>query len=85
LIDAAALARMKPDAVLINTARGGIVDEAALADALARGALGGAALDTVEREPLAADSPLRGQPNFLATPHMAWSSEAAAEELNRKV
>jgi D-3-phosphoglycerate dehydrogenase len=85
LIDAAALARMKPDAVLINTARGGIVDEAALADALKRGALGGAALDTVAAEPLPATSPLRGAPNFLATPHMAWYSEESAEELNRKV
>jgi D-3-phosphoglycerate dehydrogenase len=85
LIDAAVLARMKPDAVLINTARGGIVDETALADALARGALGGAALDTVAAEPLAANSALRDKPNFLATPHMAWYSEESAKELNRKV
>lgn len=85
LIDATALAGMKSSAVLINTARGGIVDETALADALKRGALGGAALDTVAAEPLAANSPLRGAPNFLATPHMAWYSEESADELNRKV
>ena len=80
-----ALARMKPTAVLINTARGGIIDETALADALSRGAIGGAAIDTVAREPLAADSPLLSHPNCLVTPHMAWYSEESAEELNRKV
>ncbi len=79
------LARMKPTAFLINTARGGIIDEAALADALARDAIGGAAIDTVAGEPLAADSPLRQHANCLVTPHMAWYSEEAAEELNRKV
>ena len=79
------LARMKPTAVLINTARGGIIDEAALAEALQRDAIGGAAIDTVAREPLASDSPLRTSANCLLTPHMAWYSEEAAEELNRKV
>ena len=85
LFGADALARMKPTAVLINTARGGIIDEAALADAFARGAIGGAAIDTVAREPLAPDSPLLSHPNCLVTPHMAWYSEESAEELNRKV
>ena len=85
LFGADALARMKPTAFLINTARGGIIDEAALADALAQGAVGGAAIDAVAREPLAPDSPLLSHANCLVTPHMAWYSEEAAEELNRKV
>ncbi len=85
LFGAATLARMKPTAFLINTARGGIIDEAALADALDRGAIGGAAIDTVAEEPLAADTRLRAHANCLLTPHMAWYSEESAEELNRKV
>lgn len=85
LFGAEALSRMKPTALLINTARGGIIDEAALAEALAAGRLGGAALDTVQTEPLAANSPLRSFDNCLVTPHMAWYSEESAEELNRKV
>ena len=80
-----ALARMKPTALLINTARGGIIDETALADALVRGAIGGAAIDTAAREPLSADSPLLSHANCLVTPHMAWYSEESSEELNRKV
>ena len=71
LIDAARLARMKPEAILINTARGGVVDEAAVASALRAGRLGGAALDVFEREPLAAGSPLAGCPNLILTPHVA--------------
>lgn len=85
LFGADALARMKPTALLINTARGGIIDEAALANAFARGAIGGAAIDTVAHEPLAADSLLHPYANCLVTPHMAWYSEESAEELNRKV
>ena len=71
LIDATRLARMKRDAILINTSRGGIVDEAALARALIGGELGGAALDVFANEPLAAGSPLAGAPNLLLTPHVA--------------
>jgi len=71
LIDAARLASMKPDAVLINTARGGVVDETALAAALHGGRLGGAALDVFEREPLAAKSALDGCQNLVLTPHIA--------------
>ena len=71
LIDAPRLARMKPGAILINTARGGVVDEAAVATALKANRLGGAALDVFEHEPLPAGSPLAGCPNLLLTPHIA--------------
>ncbi|HEX7272940.1 MAG TPA: hydroxyacid dehydrogenase [Casimicrobiaceae bacterium] len=71
LIDAGRLALMKPGAVLVNTARGGIVDEPALASMLRAGRLAGAALDVFETEPLQATSPLAGCPNLLLTPHIA--------------
>jgi len=71
LIDAPRLARMKPGAILINTARGGVVDEAVVAAALKANRLGGAALDVFEHEPLPAGSPLAGCPNLLLTPHIA--------------
>jgi len=70
LFDASLLARMKPGAVLVNTARGGIVDEAALAALLRDGRLAGAALDVFEREPLPAGSPLAGAPRLILTPHI---------------
>ena len=71
------LARIKPGAILINTARGGIVDEAALADALRNGRLGGAAIDVFGQEPLLAGSPLAGLPNVWLTPHIAGLSAEA--------
>ena len=71
LVDAARLLQMKRSAVLINTARGGVVDEEAVAAALTSGRLGGAALDVFEHEPLAVGSPLVGCPNLLLTPHIA--------------
>lgn len=80
-----AFAKMKSHAYIVNTSRGGIIDEAALAEALASGAIAGAALDTTEREPLPKESPLWAFNNCLVTPHMAWYSEDAAEELKRKV
>lgn len=67
------LVNMKPGAVLINTARGGLVDERALADAIKAGFIGGAALDVLAQEPPAEDCPLIGLDNCIITPHIAWS------------
>jgi len=81
LIDADRLARMKPSAYLINVSRGGIVDEAALIDAVRSGTIAGAALDTFVTEPLSADDPLVGEPRILLSPHVAWLSDEAAVDL----
>jgi glyoxylate reductase len=70
LIDADALARMKPTALLVNTSRGGVVDQGALRDALHAGTIAGAALDVTEPEPLPADDPLLDAPNLLVVPHV---------------
>lgn len=72
LLDAAAFARMKRGAYLVNTARGELVDEAALLGALERGQLAGAALDTLRQEPPPAGHPLLGRADVLFTPHTAW-------------
>jgi D-3-phosphoglycerate dehydrogenase len=77
LVDAAALALLPQGAFVINTARGGIVDEAALAAALDSGHLGGAALDVFEGEPPSADHPLRDHPKVLATPHISGVTQAS--------
>ncbi len=77
LIGAAALATMKPTAVLVNTARGGIVDEAAVADAVTNGRLAGAGLDVVVDEPLRPSHALNGVPNIILTPHIAGVTEEA--------
>lgn len=83
LIDAAALALLPPHAVLINCARGGIVDEQALAAALRAGRLGGAAVDVLAEEPPCHGSPLLegGIPNLLITPHIAWASRESRQRL----
>jgi phosphoglycerate dehydrogenase-like enzyme len=75
IIDADALARMRPDAILINTARGDLVDEAALCAALRSGRLRGAGLDVFAAEPVDPANPLLRLPNVVVAPHMAWLTE----------
>jgi glycerate dehydrogenase len=81
LVSRERLARMKPDAVLINTARGALVDARALADALRAGQLGGAGIDVLEREPPPPDHPLLDPsiPNLIVTPHVAWAAREARQ------
>ena len=79
LVDAAAIARMKPGAVLVNTARGGLVDEAALVGALRSGRLGAAGLDVFETEPAAAGNPLFDLDNVVCSPHVAWLTRETLE------
>lgn len=83
LIDATALAQMKTDAVLINAARGGIIDEEALAAALHKRRLAGAMLDVFEQEPLAADSVFEGVPNLILTPHIAGVTEESNARISQ--
>ena len=81
LIDTAALARMKPTAILVNTARGGVVNQEALADALERGEIAGAALDVTDPEPLPPDHPLLDAPNLLVLPHIGSATHTARERM----
>ncbi|MBV9169372.1 MAG: phosphoglycerate dehydrogenase [Chloroflexi bacterium] len=83
MIDASALAKMRRSAYLVNTARGPLVDEQALADALASGTIAGAALDVMHVEPLPADSPLRQAPNLVLTPHIASSTHQSIDAMKR--
>lgn len=82
LLNRERLLKMKRDAILVNTARGGVVDEAALAAMLREGRLGGAALDVFEEEPLAAGSPLAGAPRLLLTPHIAGVTTESNERVS---
>lgn len=80
-VNAALLGRMQSHAFFINTARGGLVNEADLAEALNKGVLAGAAVDVVSSEPIAPDNPLLGARNILITPHIAWATLAARQRL----
>ncbi len=81
LIDAAAMREMKPTAILINTARGPIVDQLALREALVSGTIGGAALDVTDPEPLALDDPLFNAPNLIVVPHIGSATHSAREQM----
>jgi phosphoglycerate dehydrogenase-like enzyme len=81
LIDAAAIAKMKPGALIVNVARGGVLDPQALYDALAAGYLGGAALDVTEPEPINPDSPLLTLDNCLIVPHTGTTTIETREQM----
>jgi glyoxylate reductase len=81
MIDARALAAMRPTAILINTARGGLVDQVALAEALEQGSIAGAALDVTAPEPLPPDDRLLRAPNLIITPHIGSATQAARERM----
>jgi D-3-phosphoglycerate dehydrogenase / 2-oxoglutarate reductase len=78
-----AFGQMKPTAVVVNTARGPLIDTVALAEALSAGRLGGAGIDVFEQEPLSDDHPLRRAPNTILTSHVAWYSESSIPRLQQ--
>jgi glycerate dehydrogenase len=81
LVNAQRLSLMKPTAFLLNTSRGPLVDEPALADALNSGRIAGAALDVLSKEPPPADNPLLTAKHCIITPHLAWATRAARSRL----
>ena len=85
LIGAAELARMRPDAIVVNTGRGGVVDEVALAEALGAGRLWAAGLDVLEQEPPPPDHPLLAVPNVILSPHVASATARMRPETRRRV
>lgn len=85
LFDRAAFARMKPTAILVNTSRGPVVEEAALVEALRAGRIAGAGIDVFEVEPVGADSPLLAFDNVALTPHSAFYSEASNRQIKERV
>jgi len=85
MLDAARLARLKKGARIVNCARGGLIDEKALADALAAGHVAGAAIDVFEQEPPAGDNPLRHAPNVVFTPHLGASTAEAQESVGIEI
>ena len=82
-MNAERLSWMKPEAILLNTSRGALIDEAALADALNSGRLGGAGLDVLSTEPPSPTNPLLTAKNCIITPHLAWATKAARSRLMR--
>ena len=85
IIDGARLTLLKPGAILVNIARGPVVDEAAVCEALRSGALSGAVLDVFETEPLPADSPLWNLENLILTPHNSFAGAGNGERLARRI
>jgi len=85
IVNSTTLALMKPTAYLVNTARGPMVDSDALADALKRGVIAGAAIDVFDREPPPVEYPLFGLPNAVLSPHLAWYSEDAAWTIRKLI
>ena len=83
MFNAAVFSQMKPTAYIVNTARGSVIDEAALAAALDKGQLAGAALDVVEKEP-PSNSPLLGRDNVILTPHTGFYSEESLADLQAR-
>ena len=81
LVDASVIDRLPDDALVVNVGRGELVDQRALATALADGRLGGAGLDVLSSEPPPADNPLLDAPHCFITPHLAWATRAARQRL----
>lgn len=81
MINAKSIAKMKDGAILINTSRGGLLDEAAVRDALVSGKLSAAAVDVISQEPMVADNPLLDAPNCIITPHIAWAPKESRQRL----